>query len=85
MRPPQWTSIAPPHTHTMAKAGIVGVHACPKGLRHGFGVSALQKAVPLNMVRKWLGHSRLSTTAIYADAMGDEEREIATRFWNSFS
>lgn len=69
----------------MAAADIVGVHACPKGLRHSFGVSALQKEVPLNMVRKWLGHSRLSTTAIYADAMGDEEREIAVRFWRTFN
>ena len=71
--------------HQCYDGPIVGVHACPKGLRHGFGVSALQKAVPLNMVRKWLGHSRLSTTAIYADAVGDEEREIAGRFWETFN
>ncbi|MBI4127843.1 MAG: tyrosine-type recombinase/integrase [Parcubacteria group bacterium] len=70
--------------YTMVSAGLIGIHACPKGLRHGFGVSALQKSVPLNIVRKWLGHSRLSTTAIYGDAVGNEEREIASRFWNTF-
>lgn len=68
----------------MAEADIVGVHACPKGFRHGLGVCALQNAVPLNMVRKWLGHSRLSTTAIYGDAVGDEERKIAGRLWETF-
>lgn len=68
----------------MVEAGIEGSHANPKGLRHSFGVTALQKEVPLNMVRKWLGHARLSTTAIYADAVGDEERLIAKRWWQSF-
>ncbi len=68
----------------MVNADIIGAHACPKGLRHSFGVSAVQKQVPLNLVRKWLGHSRLSTTAIYTDATGDEERSIAEQFWKSF-
>lgn len=68
----------------MQTAGISGAHANPKGLRHSFGVTALQKNVPLNMVRKWLGHSRLSTTAIYGDAVGPEELEIAHRLWRNF-
>lgn len=68
----------------MAAAGIKGIGACPKALRHSFGVSALQEGVPLNMVKKWLGHSRLETTAIYADAMGKEEKVIAERFWTTF-
>lgn len=68
----------------MREAGIDGRHACPKGLRHSFGVLAIQQSVPLNMVRKWLGHSRLSTTAIYADAIGEEEQRIAQRAWRAF-
>jgi integrase/recombinase XerD len=68
----------------MAAASIVGPHASPKGLRHGFAVAALQSGVPINFVRKWLGHSRLSTTEIYADAIGEEERAIARRFWRTF-
>ncbi len=35
---------------TMAAANIDGLHASPKGLRHSFGVTALQKEVPLNLV-----------------------------------
>ena len=67
----------------MLEAGIVGRPACPRGLRHGFGVGTLQASVPLNMVQKWMGHARLSSTAIYADAMGDEEALFAARFWET--
>lgn len=65
----------------MAAAGIAGLHASPKGLRHGFGVHAVRSAVPLNLLQRWLGHAEIATTAIYADAMGAEEREIAARMW----
>ncbi|WP_239021567.1 hypothetical protein [Novacetimonas cocois] len=37
--------------------------------------------MPLNMVQKWLGHAQLSTTAIYADAVGAEEQDIARKMW----
>jgi integrase/recombinase XerD len=64
-------------------AGIPdGPHASPKGLRHGFGVTAVGKGIPLNMVQKWLGHAQLSTTSIYCDAAGEEEALIAARMWN---
>lgn len=65
----------------MLVAGIAGVRASPKALRHGFAVGALNANVPLTLVQKWLGHSRLTTTAIYANAVGDEERAIASRYW----
>ena len=57
------------------------LHACPKGLRHGFGVQAVSKGIALNMVQKWLGHAQLTTTAIYANAVGEEEQSIAARMW----
>jgi integrase/recombinase XerD len=56
-------------------------HASPKGLRHGFGVTAVSKGIALNIVQKWLGHSQLATTAIYANAVGEEEQNIASRMW----
>ena len=65
----------------MRAADIHGPQATPKGLRHGFAVAALDAGVPLNIVQKWLGHARLHTTAIYADAVGEEERSIAQRMW----
>jgi integrase len=65
----------------MQQSGVIGRPACPRGLRHGFGVGTLQAGVPLNLVQRWLGHARMSTTAIYADASGPEERAFATLFW----
>ncbi len=72
-----WTRVC----EVMKAAGISGPHATPKGLRHGFGVNATVNSVPLNKVQKWLGHADLKTTAIYADATGAEEDQIAGRMW----
>ena len=63
-------------------AGIKGPQASPKGLRHGFGVNAVNKGIALNMVQKWLGHAAMTTTAIYANAVGEEEQSIAARMWS---
>ena len=65
----------------MEAAEIYGVCASPKGVRHGFGIKAVTSEVPLNMIQKWLGHSRLATTAIYTDAIGTEEQRLAARMW----
>ncbi|MEM9128569.1 MAG: tyrosine-type recombinase/integrase [Pseudomonadota bacterium] len=58
-----------------------GPHKCPKGLRHAFGIQAITKGVPLNMLQKWMGHAKMETTAIYANALGEQQREIAARMW----
>jgi len=74
--------LAPQAVRTAMTAGIPdGPHACPKGLRHGFGVQAVSRGIALNMVQKWLGHAQLTTTAIYANAVGEEEQSIAARMW----
>lgn len=65
----------------MDAADIIGVQASAKGLRHGFGVAAVQASIPLNLVQRWLGHAQLSTTAIYAEAMGKEEHDLVARMW----
>ena len=66
----------------MEAAGIpAGPWASPKGLRHGFGAKGVTSPVPLNLVQRWLGHAQVATTAIYADAVGEEERTIAARLW----
>jgi len=58
-------------------------HMTPKGLRHSFGIHAIRSGVPLNLVQRWLGHASMTTTAIYLQAVGDEEREIAARMWET--
>lgn len=65
----------------MNEAGINGANSSALGLRHGFAVDAVAK-VPITKVQKWLGHAHLQTTAIYVDACGAEERELAERLWD---
>jgi integrase/recombinase XerD len=65
----------------MHRAGIAGPMACPKGLRHGFGVRAAGHNVPTNLIQRWMGHASPTTTAIYLDVVGVEERQFASRMW----
>jgi len=66
----------------MLLVGVPAFCASPKALRHAFGVVGVSESgVPLNMMQKWLGHARIETTAIYANAIGAEERAIARRMW----
>jgi site-specific recombinase XerD len=67
----------------MSSAQTKGPRATAKGLRHGFAIAALQAGVPLNMVSKWLGHSSLEITAIYSNAFGQEERNLAKLLWQA--
>jgi integrase len=66
----------------MTSAAIGGPMATCRGLRHGFGIRAAANAVPPSLIAKWLGHASLATTAIYLDAVGPEERAIASRMWD---
>lgn len=65
----------------MNMVGVAPSQSMPKALRHAFGVGATQKNIPLGVIQKWMGHSRISTTAIYSNAVGDEERSFASRMW----
>jgi len=67
----------------MQAAGLDGPQASPKRLQHGFVVVAVSAGSPLNSVQKWLGHAQLTTTAIYGDAVGAEEKDIARRMWGT--
>jgi integrase len=66
----------------MEVAGVIGRGACARGLRHSFGVGTLQAGVPITLLQRWLGHARLSTTEIYANAIGPEELSFASQFWS---
>jgi site-specific recombinase XerD len=68
----------------MAVAKIIGASAMPKGLRHGFGVHAVQSGVPLPLLQRWMGHASLKTTAIYLNVIGPEEISFAERRWRDF-
>ena len=66
----------------MNAAGISGIRSCARGLRHSFAVHAVTE-IPLTKVQKWMGHAKLSTTAIYLDVSGDEERKWAEKMWRT--
>ena len=67
----------------MQCAGIMpGLYTMPKGLRHAYGLHAIRCGVPITMVQKWMGHSRLESTLVYTQAVGLEERELAERMRN---
>ena len=68
-------------TALMGNAGVAGPQATPRGLRHSFGVAAVQAGVPLTNIAAVLGHADVSTTAIYATAIGAEARELVSRVW----
>lgn len=65
----------------MQKAQITGIHASPKGLRHGFGVRGALQQIPLNLIQCWMGHADLATTAIYLAVRDEEERLLIKRTW----
>ncbi len=65
----------------MKHANIKGPQATPRGLRHGFGVAAVEAGVPLPTVAAILGHSDITTTTIYTTAAGAEAREFLEKIW----
>jgi integrase len=65
----------------MLEADINGTKACPRGLRHAYGVRAILPRVPLHMLQLWMGHASMRTTAIYATVLGAEQLELADRMW----
>jgi integrase/recombinase XerD len=65
----------------METSGIQGIQACPKGLRHSFGVRAAMSNVPLFQIQRWMGHSSITTTSIYLDVKDEEERDLMARTW----
>ena len=65
----------------MAAAGIEGAHACPKGLRHGFGIRMAGKTRNPALVKKLMGHVSMENTAIYMDLVGEEAHAEVIKAW----
>lgn len=65
----------------MESAGVKGVQATSKGLRHGFALACVSAGIPIETVRKFLGHRSLKNTMIYLDILGDEERQFLRKTW----
>ena len=68
----------------METAGIQGIHACPRGLRHSFGIACVRDNVHIARIKKWMGHASIETTMIYLDVVEDDEQEFAQRRWSKY-
>lgn len=71
--------------NTMAKAGIAGDMASPKGLRHSYGVNMVtaKKSMPIHVLSRLMGHSNTMITEIYLEVVGEEYSEIVNNAWGS--
>jgi integrase len=78
-RPTAWKYVKA----AMCAANVSPELSTPRALRHAFAVEAVQRRISLNVIQKWLGHAKIETTAIYADAVGEEERLLAESMWST--
>ncbi|WP_309387888.1 tyrosine-type recombinase/integrase [Cerasicoccus frondis] len=76
-RPTAWRIVK----RVMANAGIVGIHATPKGLRHGFAVAHGAAKTHPEVLQHWMGHAEEATTKIYLRIRGEEAYELAKAVW----
>jgi integrase/recombinase XerD len=67
----------------MLLARIPAYVSQPKAVRHAFGAAATIQNITLSMIKKWLGHADIRTTAIYTTVIGKEERALAQRAWGA--
>ncbi len=67
----------------MRMADINGVRGTARGLRHTFGAHGIHCGIPVTLLQRWYGHSKLEMTAIYTQILGPEEREIAKKMWET--
>ncbi len=65
----------------MDHAGISEPQACPKALRHVFGIAAVAAGMPLPTIAAAPGHADIATTAIYNTAVGIKARTFLARMW----
>ena len=56
--------------------GSVGVKVNAHKFRHTFAVKALLDGTPINVLQKWLAHSSLAMTTVYADVLGMDTSEF---------
>ncbi len=65
----------------MHAARLDGPHASPKASATASASPPSPPASHSTSSHRWLGHAQLTATAIYANAVGAEEQEIAKRMW----
>ena len=65
----------------MKSAGIGGIKATPKGLRHGYAIGCVSIGLIQAKIQELLGHKRLETTSIYTSHITDDLRQQFHKIW----
>ena len=68
-------------TTVMEAAGLSGKKATSRGLRHSMGVMLALEKVPINVIKKVLGHAAIKNTMIYLDIIQEDRRDLVTQIW----
>ena len=65
----------------MVAAGISGIRASSRGLRHSMGVMLALEKVPVNVIQDVLGHKFPESTQIYLQVHGEDRRRLIASVW----
>jgi site-specific recombinase XerD len=65
----------------MVAAGISGIKASSRGLRHSMGVMLALEKVPVNVIQDILGNKFPESTQIYLQVLGEDRRRLIARVW----
>lgn len=65
----------------MQSAGLSGVKATTRGLRHGFAMSLAHSGTPTSEIQALLGHTKITTTEVYLSTSPFRQREFLERRW----
>lgn len=65
----------------MNEISVTGPRATPRGLRHGFAISCINKGIQVTDLQDLLGHEDIKTTKIYATRVGKELRDLVRKTW----
>ena len=68
-----WSAAARLQLHQIAREAGVRRRFAPHQLRHAHAVELLHEGIPLPLIQRQLGHSRLSTTGTYLQGISSEE------------
>ena len=65
----------------MVAAGIKGIKATPKGLRHGYAIGCVSISLRQSKIQELLGHKRPETTSIYTTHITEDIRDHFKEIW----
>lgn len=57
-------------------SGLSGRNITPHKLRHSFATELLKNGVDIRIIKEWLGHENISTTAIYTHVTFDQLSDV---------